>query len=166
MRVRSLVLFAFMLGGCQIEDDSGNSAAEAARVFGVTKTGSPNGASLTGIWETTTPLKQNGVTTVTRLELASDHVVIASKCSLDDGSAQPVTVGARVDANVSTAAIVVNQPGSASSRLGSNAVCGVSLADGTIPACGASQSGCFSLANGVLSLYQSSSTEVFGKVSD
>jgi len=159
-----------LAAGCVVED---GSAADATSLFAVPKSATTNSTEVTGVWETSQPSKTPPITSTTRFEIRADHLLVGTRCTMDDGSASPITVGAQVDAEVSSSEIVIRQPAQVTqsfSGASGTAQCVVALNSGTLPACAAStpesqRTSCFALTNGVLTLYQSQAV-AFVKIAD
>ncbi len=160
----SLVLFtAASAVGCGSDEEPVKS--EGARVFDVPPAPSANGGELLGVWETVAPQKNPPLSVMTRFELRVDSIAVALKCSLDDGSAQPITVGGKSEATVSKDGITVKKAIERVEPIGSTAACGVQFSAGQLPPCQADtapekRQTCFVFEPGSLKVYAGTSLEL------
>jgi hypothetical protein len=169
--VLALLLVApVALVDCTSDLGTESDAGSGASVFDVPKSNA-NSNVLFGVWETTTPTKEPPYSSSARFELRADHLISATRCTADDGSAQPVTVSVRVAATITSSLISVKESAKTSERIGSAGVCGVQMSAGLLPACeaavpAASRTACFALTGGQLVIYQTVGALEMTKIAD
>jgi hypothetical protein len=154
-------LALLMVLGCAAETTPPPS--EGDRVFSVEKAPAPNDGDILGVWEATQPTKSPPLSGTTRFELRIDSLAMAMRCTMDDGSAQPVNVGAKAAATVSKEGITIKTAIERIERIGENAACGVKFSAGVLPKCEAStaeekRQSCFTFDPGTLKIYQKAGT--------
>ena len=154
--------------GCGSDEEAPKSDGD--RVFGVAPAASANGGEILGVWESVAPQSNPPLSATTRFELRIDSITMAMKCSMDDGSAQPINVGAKADATVSKDGITIKKAIERIERIGSNAACGVKFGAGQLPPCQADtpvekRQTCFVFEPGSLKIYAGSAIEL-KKVAD
>jgi hypothetical protein len=146
-----------MVLGCASE--TADPPSDGDRVFGVTPTATPNGGEILGVWESVAPQKQPPLSATTRFELRVDSITMAMHCTMDDGTAQPINVGAKAEATVSKDGITVKSSIERIERIGANGACGVKFGAGVLPTCDANtavekRGTCFAFEPGSLKIYQ------------
>lgn len=162
-----LSLLLLVAAACTSETGGASSGGDP---FDVPK-GSANPATILGVWESAAPSKEPPYSAVARYELRADHIVSATRCTADDGSAQPVTVSVRVAATVTEQLIKATESAQKTEHIGATGLCSVQMGKGSMPACDPQSSetaraACFALTGENLVFYQSNGKSTMLKISD
>src|SRR5688572_2070234 len=136
LRHTFLPLTLLMVTGCAAEEQA-PPPSEGDRVFSVEKAPAPNDGDILGVWESTQPLKNPPLSATQRFELRVDSFSMAARCSMDNGSAQPINVGGKAAATVSKEGITIKTGIERIERIGDSAACGVKFSAGVLPKCDA-----------------------------
>jgi hypothetical protein len=175
--MKRILFAALFLCACTLDnvgqsaDSSSSSAADpdATRVFAATK-GSANNSTVLGIWEGAKPETSGPLSSTSRFEFRESFVVAAARCTRT--GSDPLVVGGRSPAQVSSDLISIDQAISDVKTIGGDAQCGVQASAGSLPACDpgtppASRTTCFDLTGTTLDIYQGSAgIQSFVKISD
>ena len=165
-----MALGLVMLVGCG-EDDTETSAptGDAERVFAVGASDKKNESSVEGVWQTKSPRIQSGLESMIRLELRSDRMVAAVRCTPNAGG-DATLLGKSAKAAVSAATIEVPEEVRVSKPIGSS-YCGVVFPAGTLPTCDvrlapSERKSCFELSKGILTVREEIAAVEYVKVAD
>ena len=157
--------------GCAAEESAPPSEGE--RVFSVPKTAAANGGDIIGVWESVAPQKTPPLSATTRFELRVTSISIAMRCTMDDGTAEPITVGAKAEATVSKEGITIKSSIERIEPIGKTGACAVKFGAGVLPTCAATlaeekRATCFAFEPGSLKIYQNAGSPpiALAKVAD
>jgi hypothetical protein len=120
------------------------------------------------VWETKKPRLQPGLESVIRLELRSDRVSAAARCTPSKG--EPTVVGDVGPAAVTDATIEITEDVTASKSIGTS-YCGVRLVATRLAACDMKKlpndrKQCFELSNGSLIVRETVASTEYVKIAD